>query len=105
MIAVAAILSTSQYPLMYLAFQIQYLMCVHVQMSGWQGAQSLHAEGSSAVAYTGMMDCLARTVKEEGVRALFKVHPAASSLPLESMYVCMYVCGCTCSCKGQIYTR
>jgi hypothetical protein len=44
-----------------------------VQMSGWQGAQALHAEGGSAVAYTGMMDCLVRTVKEEGVRALFKV--------------------------------
>ena len=45
-------------------------------MSGWQGAQALHAEGGSAVAYTGMMDCLNRTVKEEGVRALFKVAPA-----------------------------
>ena len=44
-----------------------------LQMSGWQGAQALHAEGGSAVAYTGMMDCLVRTVKEEGVRALFKV--------------------------------
>lgn len=44
-----------------------------MQMSGWQGAQSLHAEGGSAVAYKGMMDCLARTVKEEGVQALFKV--------------------------------
>ncbi|CAL5222933.1 g5368 [Coccomyxa viridis] len=43
-----------------------------MQMSGWQGAQALHAEGGSAVAYTGMMDCLVRTVKEEGVRALFK---------------------------------
>ena len=44
-----------------------------VQMSGWQGAQALHAEGGSAIAYKGMMDCLVRTVKEEGVRALFKV--------------------------------
>ena len=54
--------------------------CVPVQMSGWQGAQALHAEGGSAVAYTGMMDCLARTVREEGVRALFKVSSADLSL-------------------------
>ncbi|CAK0786495.1 Mitochondrial adenine nucleotide transporter adnt1 [Coccomyxa viridis] len=43
-----------------------------MQMSGWQGAQALHAEGGSAIAYKGMMDCLVRTVQEEGVRALFK---------------------------------
>ena len=53
---------------------------MRAQMSGWQGAQALHAEGGSAVAYTGMMDCLVRTVKEEGVRALFKV-ASAPNLP------------------------
>ena len=57
---------------------------VPAQMSGWQGAQALHAEGGSAVAYTGMMDCLARTVKDEGVRALFKV-PFASPPPAPGM--------------------
>ena len=57
---------------------------VRVQMSGWQGAQALHAEGGSAVAYTGMMDCLVRTVKDEGVRALFKV----ISLPLPASGAC-----------------
>ena len=46
------------------------------QVSGWQGAKSLH-EGvpgaGKAVAYTGMMDCFVRTVTEEGASALFKV--------------------------------
>jgi len=46
------------------------------QMSGWAGAQSLHAEGGRAVAYTGMCDCFVRTVREEGVKALFKVRPS-----------------------------
>ena len=41
-------------------------------MSGWQGAQQLHAEAGHAVAYKGMVDCFVRTVREEGVRALFK---------------------------------
>eukprot|EP00967_Tisochrysis_lutea_P068889 scaffold90413_cov17-Tisochrysis_lutea.AAC.1 len=38
-------------------------------------AAALHAtaNGSTAVAYTGMMDCFAKTVREEGVSALFKV--------------------------------
>ena len=45
------------------------------QVSGWQGAKSLHAAeaGGGAVAYKGMVDCFARTVQEEGWRALFKV--------------------------------
>ena len=42
-------------------------------MSGWQGAQELHAEGGHAVAYKGMIDCFVRTVREEGTKALFKV--------------------------------
>lgn len=52
-------------------------MCCHAQMSGWQGAQELHAEGGHAVAYRGMVDCFVRTVREEGVKALFKVGPPA----------------------------
>lgn len=44
-------------------------------MSGWQGAQELHAEGGHAVAYKGMVDCFVRTVREEGTKALFKVGP------------------------------
>lgn len=51
------------------------LLCCHAQMSGWQGAQELHAEGGHAVAYKGMVDCFVRTVREEGVKALFKVGP------------------------------
>ena len=43
-----------------------------LQVSGWQGAQGLHAEAGHAVAYKGMMDCFSRTVKEEGMGALFK---------------------------------
>ncbi|KAK9824294.1 hypothetical protein WJX72_009220 [[Myrmecia] bisecta] len=43
-----------------------------LQMSGWAGAQALHAEGGHAVIYKGMTDCFMRTVKEEGVKALFK---------------------------------
>ena len=37
-------------------------------MSGWQGAQALHADHGAAVAYRGMVDCFVRTVKEEGVQ-------------------------------------
>lgn len=46
-----------------------------LQVSGWSGAKSLHAEvgGASSVAYKGMLDCFARTVSEEGWQALFKV--------------------------------
>lgn len=47
------------------------------QMSGWAGAQTLHAEGGRAIAYTGMCDCFMRTVRDEGVKALFKVSRAA----------------------------
>ncbi|KAK9794349.1 hypothetical protein WJX73_009698 [Symbiochloris irregularis] len=43
-----------------------------MQMSGWSGAQALHAEGGKAVVYSGMTDCLTRTVREEGIKALFK---------------------------------
>ena len=42
-------------------------------MSGWSGASSLHAEAGQAVRYRGMTDCFVRTVKEEGMKALFKV--------------------------------
>lgn len=44
-----------------------------VQMSGWAGAQALHADAGQAVAYKGMMDCFVRTLREEGFQALFKV--------------------------------
>lgn len=43
-----------------------------LQVSGWQGAQALHADHGAAVVYRGMVDCFVRTVKEEGVQALFK---------------------------------
>ena len=43
-----------------------------MQVSGWAGAQTLHAEGGHAVAYRGMIDCFVRTSREEGVGALFK---------------------------------
>lgn len=43
-----------------------------LQMSGWSGAQELHAEAGHAVRYRGMTDCFVRTVREEGVQALFK---------------------------------
>lgn len=42
-------------------------------MSGWAGAQNLHAESGKAIMYSGMTDCFRRTVQEEGMRALFKV--------------------------------
>lgn len=42
------------------------------QVSGWQGAKSLHADHGSVVVYKGMTDCFVRTVKEEGPGALFK---------------------------------
>lgn len=38
-----------------------------LQMSGWAGAQELHAEAGHAVRYRGMTDCFVRTVREEGV--------------------------------------
>jgi hypothetical protein len=44
-----------------------------LQMSGWQGAKALHADHGSVVVYRGMVDCFARTVREEGTQALFKV--------------------------------
>ncbi|KAG1661016.1 hypothetical protein FOA52_005331 [Chlamydomonas sp. UWO 241] len=44
-----------------------------LQVSGWAGAQKLHASGTGqAVVYKGMVDCFSRTVREEGMRALFK---------------------------------
>ena len=43
-----------------------------LQVSGWAGAQSLHADHGHAVAYRGMVDCFVRTIREEGVGALFK---------------------------------
>ena len=42
-------------------------------MSGWAGAQNLHAESGKAIHYSGMTDCFRRTIQEEGYRALFKV--------------------------------
>jgi solute carrier family 25 phosphate transporter 23/24/25/41 len=45
-----------------------------LQVSGWEGARELHSDGrtGSAAAYAGMVDCFARTVREEGFGALFK---------------------------------
>lgn len=43
-----------------------------LQMSGWSGAKELHADHGRAIAYRGMSDCFVRTVREEGVQALFK---------------------------------
>ena len=39
-----------------------------LQVSGWAGAQKLHADHGRAVAYRGMVDCFSRTVKEEGMQ-------------------------------------
>ena len=39
-----------------------------LQVSGWRGAAALHADHGAAIAYRGMADCFARTVKEEGVK-------------------------------------
>ncbi|KDD76091.1 hypothetical protein H632_c360p1 [Helicosporidium sp. ATCC 50920] len=43
-----------------------------LQVSGWEGASKLHADHGHAIAYRGMVDCFVRTVREEGVSALFK---------------------------------
>lgn len=43
-----------------------------LQMSGWAGAQNLHAETGQAALYTGMLDCFKKTFKEEGASAFFK---------------------------------
>lgn len=43
-----------------------------LQVSGWSGVKDLHADHGKAIAYRGMTDCFARTVREEGVQALFK---------------------------------
>ncbi|PSC67425.1 mitochondrial adenine nucleotide transporter ADNT1-like isoform A [Micractinium conductrix] len=43
-----------------------------LQVSGWSGAKNLHADHGHAVAYRGMVDCFVRTVREEGMQALFK---------------------------------
>lgn len=37
-----------------------------LQMSGWAGAQALHADAGAAIKYSGMTDCFVRTVREEG---------------------------------------
>ena len=55
-------------------------MAALAQMSGWSGAQSLHAQGGQAVVYSGMIDCFQRTVREEGVKALFKAGPKLASM-------------------------
>lgn len=54
-----------------------------LQMSGWAGAQSLHAESGEAARYTGMIDCFRKTYQQEGMSAFFKVthtirHPCPS---------------------------
>ena len=41
-----------------------------LQVSGWSAAGV--AEGASATVYTGMVDCFVKTVRYEGVGALFK---------------------------------
>ena len=43
-----------------------------LQVSGWAGAAELHADRGGAVAYRGMADCFARTVREEGPAALWQ---------------------------------
>ncbi len=59
---------------------------LHVQVSGWSGAQQLHAgEGGTSVRYTGMVDCFVRTLHEEGPRAFWKV-PLPSPFPLPFSY-------------------
>ena len=64
-----------------------------VQMSGWSGAQSLHAQGGQAVVYSGMIDCFSRTVREEGMKALFKVgFPCALAQPPDP---CQHLCSDT----------
>lgn len=54
-----------------------------MQVSGWSGAQQLHAgEGGTSVRYTGMVDCFVRTLHEEGPRAFWKVpFPSPFDLP------------------------
>jgi solute carrier family 25 phosphate transporter 23/24/25/41 len=46
-----------------------------LQVAGWEGAKALaegeHARRLSNVRYTGMIDCFVKTVKNEGVGALF----------------------------------
>ena len=68
--------------------------CCVWQMSGWAGAQSLHAEGGRAVVYSGMTDCLMRTVREEGMQALFKVGvlTALRCMDCSGCLVCRCVC-------------
>ena len=73
------------------------------QVSGWAGATSLHAgEGGSSVAYKGMVDCFVRTLREEGVRAFFKVAPPIPPPPFcppllrAHMHVQVIRCGCSC---------
>ena len=57
-------------------------------MSGWQGAQQLHANGGKAVVYSGMLDCFSQTVREEGLKALFKVSPLPPSHgPIQALVV------------------
>lgn len=43
-----------------------------LQVSGWQGVKDLHSDHGRAIAYRGMTDCFVRTVREEGMQALFK---------------------------------
>lgn len=44
-----------------------------LKVSGFQGAKQLHSEYGKAVIYKGMIDCFIRTIREEGIQALFKV--------------------------------
>lgn len=41
-----------------------------LQVSGWQGAKALQSD--HVVVYNGMVDCFVKTVRTEGVQALFK---------------------------------
>lgn len=43
-----------------------------LQVSGWSGLKKLHADHGNVVVYKGMIDCFVKTVREEGVKALFK---------------------------------
>lgn len=66
--------SAFYHPILNLAICMVESVLSILQMSGWKGAQSLHANAGKAVIYTGMLDCFTQTVKEEGITALFKVH-------------------------------
>ena len=53
-------------------YNCHVILAAYFQVSGWDGAKSLHADHGHAIRYKGMVDCFVRTVKEEGMAALFK---------------------------------